>query len=168
MASKQKLILLLLSTLTFNQAVAKSDVKNTEGIQTKTEKHENHLKHQNKTSKNKTYHGVFLGFLPCKDCEGIKTTLSLKNKNNYLLVTQPSKASAREYFEKGKYNWDEEAQIVTLTSRKNATIRNYKIKDNTLVQISSNGTPLTTTQKNTSYILRKSKKEAQKTTMHGH
>ena len=166
---KHKLILILLSTFTINHAaIAKSDTENSGGVQAKPEKHGVHSKHQKKKSTNQKYHGVFLGLLPCKDCDGIKTTLSLKNRNNYLLVTQPAKASAREYFEKGKYSWDDETQIVTLSARKNSTIRKYRIKDETLIQLSSDGTPLKTTQKKTSYILRKNKMVEKSSTMHMH
>ncbi len=162
---KPKLILILLSTIAFNQAIAKSDTENIGDVQAKPEKHGVHLKQNSESQK---YHGVFLGLLPCKDCDGIKTTLSLKNRNNYLLVTQPAKASAREYFEKGKYTWDDETQIVTLTSRKDSTIRKYRIKDETLIQLSSDGTPLKTTQKKTSYVLRKNKRIEKSSTMHMH
>ena len=42
------------------------------------------------------FHGVFYGYLPCKekDCDGLKMTLSLKQKNNYLLVSQYARASS--------------------------------------------------------------------------
>ena len=142
---KQSLILLLLGSLAFNQAMAASEKDTVEKAKEIPQQHENHSK----------YHGVFYGVLPCKDCAGTKVTLSLKNRNNYLLVTQPAKNSAREYFEKGKYTWDDETQIVTLTSRKNSAIRKYQINvDKTLTELSPKGIPLKASQKNTSYALR--------------
>jgi len=148
-AIKLKLILILLGSLTFNQAMAVST---------------NDSKDQAESQK---YHGVFYGVLPCKDCVGTKVTLSLKNRNNYLLVTQPAKNSAREYFEKGKYNWDEKTKIVTLSPRKKSVVRKYKInKNNTLTELSSKGIPLKATQKNTSYVLHQKEMEQKKTLMH--
>ncbi|MDD5214225.1 MAG: copper resistance protein NlpE [Methylococcales bacterium] len=88
------------------------------------------------------FHGVFYGFLPCDKCNGIKTTLSLKNNDNYLIVTQQAKESSREMFEKGKYVWDEENMQVRLTPKNHeATTRLYRIKDEgTLIQLNDDGT----------------------------
>ncbi|MCK5829326.1 MAG: copper resistance protein NlpE N-terminal domain-containing protein [Methylococcales bacterium] len=162
---KQQLVLILLSTLTFNQAMAKSEIETMGEVNPIPPKQAGHTKHITKKGK---YHGVFLGFLPCKDCDGTKTTLSLKNRNNYLLVTQPAKASAREYFEKGKYTWNDETKIVTLTSRKDSSIRKYQITDEkTLTQISSDGTPLKNNQKDTSYVLHMNERKLKRTSGHG-
>ena len=156
---KKNLILILLGALAFNQAMAASEKDTVEKATAIPQEHKNHAK----------YHGVFYGVLPCKDCVGTKTTLSLKNKNNYLIVTQPAKNSAREYYEKGKYTWDDETQIVTLTSRKNSAIRKYQINnESTLTELSPKGIPLKTSQKNTSYVLRQKEMVEKKALMHGH
>lgn len=148
-----KKILILLIPLAFNQAMAASEKEVIEKAHIMPQKHKNHSKH---IADNSRYRGVYYGVHPCKDCKGVKVTLSLKNRSNYLLVTQPAKSSAREYFEKGKYIWDDEAQIVTLTPRKNLAIRKYQINDEkTLTELSSKGIPLTASQQNTSYVLRK-------------
>lgn len=100
-----------------------------------------HSAHVAPIDKSLDFHGVFYGYLPCSDCNGVKTTLSLKQHNNYLLVTQPARESSREYFEKGKYTWDEKTKTVVLTSRKDASIKQYRIEDEgTLVQLNSDGT----------------------------
>lgn len=91
------------------------------------------------------FRGVFYGYLPCKekDCDGFKMTLSLKQKNNYLLVTQYARASSREYYDKGKYNWDDQNHTLTLMSNKNAAPRIFAIKDeSTLIQLSESGKPM--------------------------
>lgn len=161
---KQALTLVFLSPLAFTQAIAAPEMDVMGKTKVIPQKHQGHSKN---LAKKQQYHGVFYGFLPCKDCEGTKTTLSLKNRNNYLLVTQPSKASAREYFEKGKYIWDAKSKTVTLTSRKDSTIRKYRITDEeTLTQLSSKGTSLKTSQKNTSYLLHK--RDMKRTNRAGH
>lgn len=100
-----------------------------------------HTEHLKPVEKSKEFHGVFYGFLPCNNCNGIKATLSLKQNNHYLLVTQPAKESSREFFEKGKYNWDDENQTVVLTPRDTElSVREYRIKDEgTIVQLNDNG-----------------------------
>jgi NlpE-like protein len=102
-----------------------------------------HTKHLEPVDASQIFRGVYYGYLPCKDCAGIKMTLSLKNKNNYLLVTQHAQASIREFYEKGKYIWDEKSSTVTLTSRKDSSIKKLLIKDEgTLIMLTPEGTRL--------------------------
>ncbi|MDP3589954.1 MAG: copper resistance protein NlpE [Methylobacter sp.] len=99
-----------------------------------------HAAHLTPVDKSLEFHGVFYGYLPCDDCDGIKATLSLKQNNNYLLVTQPAKDSSREFYEKGKYSWDDKTQIVVLTPRQESTTRQYYIEnEGTLIQLNSDG-----------------------------
>jgi uncharacterized lipoprotein NlpE involved in copper resistance len=116
-----------------------------------------HANHLNPVEESKKFRGVFYGFLPCNNCNGIKATLSLKDNNNYLLVTQPAKESSREFYEKGKYIWDDEAKSVVLTPRENgASTKQYLIKDEgTLIQLNDDGQQFTGEKAN-SYILRRS------------
>lgn len=104
------------------------------------QKNTDHAVHLIPIDKSLEFHGVFYGYLPCNDCDGIKATLSLKQNNNYLLVTQPAKDSSREFYEKGKYSWDDKKQVVVLTPRKESTVRQYYIEDEgTLIQLNSDG-----------------------------
>jgi hypothetical protein len=88
-----------------------------------------HSQHSNTTDDGMKFHGVFYGFLPCDNCNGLKMTLSLKDNHNYLLVTQPAKESTREYYEKGKYIWDDANKSLTLVPRNEGDTRQYAIKD---------------------------------------
>ncbi|MGB4497166.1 MAG: copper resistance protein NlpE [Methylococcaceae bacterium] len=116
-----------------------------------------HANHLTPVEESKKFHGVFYGFLPCDNCNGIKATLSLKDNNNYLLVTQPAKESSREFYEKGKYSWDDENNLVLLTPKNHeSTTRQYRIKDEgTLIQLNDEGKQYTG-EKADSYILRRS------------
>lgn len=142
---KQKLTLLLLSvlTITFNPAMAKSDMEIMGEVQRAREMKRHggdHSKYTKPIDESQKFHGVYYGYLPCDHCAGIKMTLSLKNKKNYLLVTQYAQASNREYFEKGKYTWDEKTRIVTLVARKDSSIRKLLIKnEGTLIVLTSEG-----------------------------
>lgn len=118
-----------------------------------------HSRHNQPEAETGGFHGVFYGYLPCNqpDCDGIKQTLSLKPRNNYLLVTQYAKESTREYYEKGKYEWDDKNRIVTLTSKKDAAKRLYTIQDEgALVTLDSDGKPMAGDQE--AYTLRRSDK----------
>lgn len=77
------------------------------------------------------FRGVFYGYLPCHEelCDGIKMTLSLNARNNYLLVIQPAKPLNRESFEKGRYVWDDAKGELLLTPSNSAEERRLTIKD---------------------------------------
>ena len=149
---KQNLTLVLASVLTiaYNPAIARSDkqmmgdVQKARALSQQKGDHSNHTEPADESQK---FRGVYYGYLPCKDCAGIKMTLSLKNKHNYLLVTQFAQASNREYYEKGKYTWDDKTRTVTLVSRKDSSVQKYTIKDEgTLIQFDSDGKPMKANQ----------------------
>lgn len=143
---KQKLTLVLLSVLSvsFNPAMAKSSDKQAMGeVQRAREmarQDGDHAKHAKPVDKSLEFRGVYYGYLPCKHCAGIKMTLSLKNKKNYLLVTQYAQASTKEFYEKGKYDWDDKSGIVTLIARKDSAMRQLLIKnEGALIVLSPEG-----------------------------
>lgn len=116
-----------------------------------------HSSHANAADPTQGFHGIFYGYLPCTDCSGIKNTLSLKQNHNYLLVTQPARDSSREYYEKGKYTWNDKSRLLTLTPTKgqDQTPKQFRIEnDSALVQLNPDGTPISGNQE--SYTLRRS------------
>lgn len=108
------------------------------------EQHQSHQAEQKALDSRGQFRGVFYGYLPCaeKDCAGFKMTLSLNQKNNYLLVTQYARQSSRESFEKGKYSWDESNRKLVLNPRQDGGIvRQFRIEDaSTLVHLNADGT----------------------------
>ena len=147
---KQNLALFLISSLlSASPAMAATDLEAQESFaRARAKIHQkeiDHSTHESQTDKSLEFHGVFYGFLPCNDCTGIKTTLSLKQKNNYLLVTQYAKESSREFYEKGKYSWNDENHTVVLTPSKGGTsTRHYHIEnEGTLIPLNDDGTRMT-------------------------
>ncbi|MDD5580013.1 MAG: copper resistance protein NlpE [Methylobacter sp.] len=146
--------------LALRPAMAESDMQIQEKVlkarELTNQQQTEHAAHTNPIDKSLEFHGVFYGFLPCDDCNGIKTTLSLKQNNNYLLVTQPARESSREYYEKGKYSWNDENHTVVLTPRKESGTRQYHIEnEGTLIQLNSEGARITGELAD-HYILRRS------------
>lgn len=120
------------------------------------QKEADHSAHTSHIDKSLEFHGVFYGYLPCNDCNGIKVTLSLKQKNNYLLVTQYARESSREFYEKGKYVWDDKNHTVVLTPRKGGSSkRHYHIEnEGALIQLNDDGSKMTSDSDR--YVLRRS------------
>lgn len=150
---KQMLSLLLLSVLaiSFNSVSANVDkdaMAEVQKARAKARQNSGHAKHMQPVEESQKFRGVYYGYLPCKHCAGIKMTLSLKNKQNYLLVTQYAQASTKEFYEKGKYTWDEKSGLVTLVSRKDGKIQELRIKDaGTLIMLSPEGKKMPGNQK---------------------
>jgi uncharacterized lipoprotein NlpE involved in copper resistance len=99
--------------------------------------------------------GIYLGFLPCDDCKGIKTTLALNKNNSYLLITQYIGKSEREIVEKGKFTSGDNSNTVILTPRDNSTKRQYLVAENQLIQLDDMGNRITGKLADR-YILRRS------------
>jgi len=160
---KNKVTLIAFGTLfwAFNLAWAESDMQLQEKALKAREsmRHDgmDHSMHKQADDQTGGFRGVFYGYLPCdqKDCDGIKQILSLKPKNNYLLVTQYARESSREYYEKGKYEWDDSSRMLTLSPKKDAPKRFYTIADEgALVTLDGNGKPMAGDQD--AYTLRRS------------
>lgn len=146
---KHNLVLFLFSSLLSPvPAMAATDLEAQESFakaRSKIHQEADHAAHEGHIDKSLEFRGVFYGYLPCDDCDGVKTTLSLKQNNNYLLVTQPARESSREFYEKGKYSWDDEKHIVVLTPKKGGTnIHRYYIEnEGVLIQLNEDGTRIT-------------------------
>lgn len=83
--------------------------------------------------------GIYNGFTPCEDCIGIKTSLALNQNNSYILITQNVGKSPREFVEKGKFSWAEQANTIILTPKNGSTTRQYLVGEDTLTTLDSNG-----------------------------
>lgn len=100
--------------------------------------------------------GIYLGFTPCDDCKGVKTTLALNKNNSYLLITQYIGKSPREIVEKGRFTWGDANNTIVLTPRDNSTstTRQYFVGENILIELDKNGNRITGKLANR-YILRR-------------
>ncbi len=130
-------------TVGLTPAMAASDkdmMKVVQEARTKLKGGDEHAQHLKAVAKEDQFRGVYYGYLPCDHCAGIKMTLSLKAKKNYLLVTQYAQASNKEFYEKGKYDWNEKTQILTLLDRKKKNARKFYIKDEKrVIQLTAEG-----------------------------
>lgn len=86
----------------------------------------------------KIWPGIYNGFTPCEDCNGVKTTLAFNQNNTYMLMTQFIGRSNREFVEKGKFERRDD-QILVLTPKKGSATHYYQIDGNNLIQLDDNG-----------------------------
>jgi uncharacterized lipoprotein NlpE involved in copper resistance len=67
--------------------------------------------HNSRNSLN--WQGTYKGIVPCADCEGIQTTLTL-NDSTYVWETVYLGKSTEVYKDEGKFVWNEEGSCITL------------------------------------------------------
>lgn len=82
--------------------------------------------------------GMYKGVLPCADCEGIETLLTLNKDKTYTLKTTYLGKSDKVNEEKGNFIWNAEGSNISLTSTANRP-NQYKVGENILWQLDMNG-----------------------------
>ena len=68
--------------------------------------------------KNLNLSGLYLGYYPCSDCQGIRTTLALNKNNSYVYISLYAGKSDREIIEKGKFSFGNDGKTLVLTPKK--------------------------------------------------
>ena len=99
--------------------------------------------------------GTYSGLLPCADCSGIETQLSLKEDNTYQITWKYMEKNDNVYVEEGTFVWDATGGIITLENldvTKFPTM--YKVCENSLLQLDLEGN-VVTGEIADKYILRK-------------
>lgn len=94
--------------------------------------------------------GTYEGELPCADCEGIKTVVTINSDKTYTIQETYLGKETTPIETKGTFEWDDKGQIINLSNDRNP----YFVGENTLTLLDSDG------QKNTGdlqalYILNK-------------
>ncbi|CAD5282003.1 MULTISPECIES: copper resistance protein NlpE N-terminal domain-containing protein [unclassified Imperialibacter] len=84
--------------------------------------------------------GTYRGILPCGDCEGIKTALTLNESGSYELSTMYEGKSEEVFTEKGSFAWNNTGSAVTLTSQGGkSTVSKYQVGENQLFKLDKDG-----------------------------
>lgn len=86
------------------------------------------------------WYGSYSGSLPCGDCKGILTKLTLNADNTYALSSQYLGKEAKPHMYKGTYNLDNK-KIVTLDAEGDHLKFQVKAEDEMLVKLDKFGAP---------------------------
>lgn len=85
------------------------------------------------------YIGTYEGIIPCADCEGIKTSLSLEDDKNYVLkTTYLGKKNATTNEVRGTYSWNKKGNTIVLSDNENGA-SHYFVGENHLTQLDLEG-----------------------------
>lgn len=80
--------------------------------------------------------GTYEGVLPCADCEGIRTVMTINDDNTYVVkeIYQGEKDSVFE--SKGTFKWDDKGQNIMFSDK---TRHSYFVGENTLTHLDADG-----------------------------
>ncbi len=89
------------------------------------------------------YTGTYSGTMPCADCSGIRTELTLNNDGTYTMVTvYEGKGSEGEntFRDSGRYTWNNTGSVVVLN---NDSTEQYQVGENQLIALDMHGNRIT-------------------------
>jgi len=97
--------------------------------------------------------GTYMGVVPCADCTGIETRVTLNRDGTYAMVLRYIDRDG--IFEtKGSFVWNEAGSAVILTDSKDKTVTKYAVGENKLTQLDKEGKVISGTLSN-NYVLAK-------------
>ncbi|MDH6252829.1 putative lipoprotein NlpE involved in copper resistance [Chryseobacterium sp. H1D6B] len=97
------------------------------------------------------WNGTYEATVPCADCPGIKTSLTL-NKDNTFAITEEYIDKKSKSDDKGTFEWNKEGSIITLNG-KNSKYK-YQVGENKLIQLDMEGKEITGPSKDL-YVFKK-------------
>ncbi|MBQ0153073.1 MAG: copper resistance protein NlpE N-terminal domain-containing protein [Chryseobacterium sp.] len=80
--------------------------------------------------------GTYEAVVPCADCAGIKTNLTL-NKDNTFTISEEYLEKKSKNEDKGTFSWDATGSIISLKGK--STNYQYKVGENTLFMLDTEG-----------------------------
>ena len=89
------------------------------------------------------WEGVYTGTLPCADCEGILTTLTLDKNLNYKRATTYLGKTITPHIETGKFTWDKGGVTIYLQNADKSGPSRYLVGENHLKQLDMEGKIIT-------------------------
>ena len=88
------------------------------------------------------WNGTYTGTIPCADCAGIETWLTLNKDKSYLLKTKYLGKSDTFNEQSGNFTWNAAGSTITLTGIKNAPSQ-YLVGEGRLFQLDMAGNRIT-------------------------
>lgn len=104
------------------------------------------------------WNGIYKGTIPCADCEGIQTELTLMEDGSFERNTTYLGKDGETHNEKGNFTWDDSGSNVTLALEDGKT-QEYKVGENMLFHLDREGNRITGDLAD-NYILTKNKTDA--------
>ncbi|MDR2920929.1 MAG: copper resistance protein NlpE [Tannerella sp.] len=93
----------------------------------------------NNSKKSTAYDGTYVGTMPCADCSGIYTEITLSGNEYSIKRIYQGKGDEAIFTDEGTYSWDPNSQILTLNGDPS---EQYRIDEETLIALDMDGNPI--------------------------
>lgn len=87
------------------------------------------------------WEGVYIGTIPCADCEGIRTMINLSKDLTYVMETKYQGKSEEVYKSKGTFSWDKSGSFLIMNGVSKKP--KYKVGENMLFVLDMEGKQIT-------------------------
>ncbi len=84
------------------------------------------------------WNGAYSGVLPCADCSGIETKITLNANGTFEKIEKYVKKENKTVESKGTFSWDKTGSIITLKDEKGVT-EHYKVGEGKLIMLNNEG-----------------------------
>lgn len=88
------------------------------------------------------WNGVYRGLVPCADCEGIETRITLKSDGTFMRSLKYLGKEQNSFFDQGNFTWDASGSKITL-SGENEETQMYQVGENVLFHLDKEGNRIT-------------------------
>lgn len=129
----------ILSFLTLALFSCKNNViKNNSEDTTTSEINTNNPDNAHNSKNSLDYYGTYSGVVPCADCEGIKTSITLLKDGTFTKSVQYLGKEDIAITENGNYTWNDEGSAISIATSPNET-QMYKVGENVLFHLDKEG-----------------------------
>ncbi len=102
---------------------------------------ENESDNQHNSQNSLDWEGSYVSVLPCADCEGIKTILTIKKDGTFVRTEIYLGKNGKKFEYEGKFEWDKSGNKITLLDQRRN--QQYKVEENKLIHLDDNGKVIT-------------------------
>jgi copper homeostasis protein (lipoprotein) len=88
------------------------------------------------------WHGRYVGVVPCADCPGIETVITLNQDYTYQLRTRYLDRDDRIFERRGNFVWEENGNVIVIQDFPEGSDR-YHVGENVLFQLDKQGKRIT-------------------------
>ncbi len=90
------------------------------------------------------WEGTYRGTIPCADCEGIETEISLTYEETYVIKTKYLGKDSQVFISEGRFEWNELGSSIALDSKSaHAEPLKFLVGENRLFQLDVQGNRIT-------------------------
>jgi len=88
------------------------------------------------------WNGTYQGVIPCADCEGIETTITLFSTGKFKRTQKYLGKDGKLFVEEGDFQWNEQGSAITIASEDGST-QMYQVGENILFHLDQKGNRIT-------------------------